>query len=56
MSAPSFNPPLTSPPLSLVPTKHEIEEGSDLLPKFDQNGLLTAIAIDADSGEVLMPS
>ncbi len=54
MSSPSDNPPLSAPAFSLAPTKHEIEEGSDLLPKFDQNGLMTAVAVDADSGEVLM--
>ena len=54
MSSPSDHPPLTSPLFSLSPTKHEIEEGGELLPKFDQNGLLTAVAVDADSGVVLM--
>ncbi|MFT0859870.1 phosphoribosyl-AMP cyclohydrolase [Ancylobacter sp. G4_0304] len=32
----------------------EIEEGDRLSPKFDANGLVTAVATDADSGEVLM--
>ncbi len=31
-----------------------IEQGGDFTPKFDENGLITAIAQDADSGEVLM--
>ena len=31
-----------------------IEEGSDFTPKFDQNGLITAIAQDAQNGEILM--
>jgi len=33
--------------------KH-IEEGLDFTPKFDANGLITAIAQDAGTGEVLM--
>lgn len=33
---------------------HEREQGSDFLPRFDGNGLLTAVACDADSREVLM--
>nr|WP_245404725.1 phosphoribosyl-AMP cyclohydrolase [Ancylobacter gelatini] len=32
----------------------EIEEGDRLSPKFDANGLVTAVATDAESGEVLM--
>ena len=32
----------------------ERETGSIFLPKFDANGLLTAVAVDAASGEVLM--
>ncbi|PLX34871.1 MAG: phosphoribosyl-AMP cyclohydrolase [Hyphomicrobiales bacterium] len=32
----------------------EIEEGLTLSPKFDQDGLIPAIAADADSGDVLM--
>ncbi len=32
----------------------EIEEGAQFNPKFDEDGLITAIAQDADSGEVLM--
>lgn len=31
-----------------------IEEGDDFLPKFDGNGLITAISQDAATGEVLM--
>lgn len=30
------------------------EQGSAFLPKFDINGLLTAVAVDADSRDVLM--
>ncbi len=32
----------------------EIEEGLDFTPKFDANGLIPAIAQDAQSGEILM--
>jgi phosphoribosyl-AMP cyclohydrolase len=32
----------------------EVEEGGRLAPKFDANGLLTCVATDARSGEVLM--
>ena len=32
----------------------ERETGSIFVPKFDANGLLTAVAVDAASGEVLM--
>ena len=31
-----------------------IEEGLEFTPKFDENGLITAIAQDADTGQVLM--
>jgi phosphoribosyl-AMP cyclohydrolase len=30
------------------------ERGSAFLPRFDANGLLTAVAVDADSGTMLM--
>jgi phosphoribosyl-AMP cyclohydrolase len=33
---------------------HQIEQGSEFLPKYDAQGLLTAVAVDATSGEVLM--
>jgi phosphoribosyl-AMP cyclohydrolase len=32
----------------------DLEEGTTLTPKFDANGLITAVATDAASGEVLM--
>ena len=34
--------------------KSEIEEGLAFLPKFDADGLVTAVATDAASGDVLM--
>lgn len=33
---------------------HEQEEGTTLAPRFDERGLITAVATDADTGEVLM--
>lgn len=33
---------------------HEIEEGLVLLPKFDADGLITAVVTDVASGDVLM--
>jgi len=32
----------------------ELEEGAALTPKFDANGLITAVATDAKTGDVLM--
>jgi phosphoribosyl-AMP cyclohydrolase len=32
----------------------QVEEGSDLAPKFDAGGLITVVTTDADSGELLM--
>lgn len=34
--------------------KAALEEGADFTPRFDANGLVTAVATDADSGELLM--
>ena len=35
-------------------TKQNIEEGTDFTPEFDSNGLITTIAQDAKTGQVLM--
>src|SRR5258708_9011754 len=32
----------------------ELERGEQLTPRFDANGLIAAVATDADTGEVLM--
>jgi phosphoribosyl-AMP cyclohydrolase len=32
----------------------QVEEGTELAPKFDEKGLLTCITTDAESGDVLM--
>jgi phosphoribosyl-AMP cyclohydrolase len=37
-----------------VSTKKDIEEGADFIPKFDDNGLITAIAQDSRTGQILM--
>jgi phosphoribosyl-AMP cyclohydrolase len=37
-----------------APDKHALERGAILAPRFDGNGLIAAVATDADSGEVLM--
>jgi phosphoribosyl-AMP cyclohydrolase len=35
-------------------TRRDIEEGVELMPAFDANGLVTCVTTDADTGEVLM--
>ncbi len=35
-------------------SRQEIEEGTVLAPKFDQNGLIPAVAQHAETGEILM--
>jgi len=47
--------------MSVAPVKfqarqsiEQVEEGSDLAPKFDDHGLITVVTSDADSGELLM--
>jgi len=37
-----------------APDKHALEHGAELAPRFDASGLIPAITIHADSGEVLM--
>ena len=34
--------------------KQDIEEGIEFIPKFDDNGLITAVAQDAETGQILM--
>jgi len=34
--------------------KHALERGETIAPRFDQNGLIAAVATHADTGEVLM--
>jgi len=47
--------------MSVAPVKfqarqsiEQVEEGSDLAPRFDDRGLITVVTTDADSGELLM--
>ena len=40
--------------LSDKPNSRDIEEGTTLSPKFDAHGLITAVASDVKSGDVLM--
>jgi phosphoribosyl-AMP cyclohydrolase len=47
MSAPA---PLFPAPAS----KHDVEEGTALTPRFGPDGLITAVATDVETGEVLM--
>ncbi|MEM9399288.1 MAG: phosphoribosyl-AMP cyclohydrolase [Verrucomicrobiota bacterium] len=42
------------PPFGQRATKKIVEEGSDLAPKFDANGLIPVITTDFQSGELLM--
>jgi len=37
-----------------VNTKQEIEQGTEFIPKFDEKGLITAIAQDSQTGQILM--
>jgi phosphoribosyl-AMP cyclohydrolase len=37
-----------------APSKHALEHGDQLSPRFDESGLIAAIATHADTGEVLM--
>src|SRR6201996_2628300 len=37
-----------------APDTHALEHGAELAPRFDANGLIAAVATDADTGEVLM--
>jgi phosphoribosyl-AMP cyclohydrolase len=37
-----------------VGTKHDIEEGAEFIPKFDDNGLIPVVAQDSQTGQILM--
>lgn len=43
-----------SGPFAARGTAHDIEEGPSFAPKFDEAGVLAAVATDADSGDVVM--
>jgi phosphoribosyl-AMP cyclohydrolase len=38
----------------LAPTKHQIEEGLHLIPRFGPDGLVTCVVTEEDTGELLM--
>ncbi|HYI91872.1 MAG TPA: phosphoribosyl-AMP cyclohydrolase [Beijerinckiaceae bacterium] len=42
------------PPFPPPGSAAEVEEGDTLMPRFGEDGLITAVATDAESGEVLM--
>lgn len=44
----------TTPVFAPRTDEHAIELGTGLAPKFDDNGLITAVAVDSHNGEVLM--
>jgi phosphoribosyl-AMP cyclohydrolase len=41
-------------PVSTSAHNHDVEEGLDFRPRFDASGLVTCVATDAASGDVLM--
>ncbi len=45
---------MTSPVFAERTDEEMVETGTGLMPKFDRDGLIVAIAVDAASGEVLM--
>ncbi|GGK20184.1 phosphoribosyl-AMP cyclohydrolase [Salinarimonas ramus] len=45
---------MTQATFPAAPDKHALEEGTWLAPRFGSDGLVTAIAVDADTGEILM--
>ena len=45
---------MSKPSFPVAPDTHSLERGTVLAPRFDEHGLIAAIATDARSGEVLM--
>ncbi|HEX3886360.1 MAG TPA: phosphoribosyl-AMP cyclohydrolase [Phenylobacterium sp.] len=45
---------MTSAAFPTAPNAHALEHGATLAPRFDANGLIAAVATQADTGEVLM--
>jgi phosphoribosyl-AMP cyclohydrolase len=45
---------MNTPAFPVAPDTHALERGTVLAPRFDEHGLVAAIATDAASGEVLM--
>jgi phosphoribosyl-AMP cyclohydrolase len=46
--------PLTPPPFAPRSSVEQVEEGLELAPKFDAQGLIAVVTSDAETGEVLM--
>jgi phosphoribosyl-AMP cyclohydrolase len=44
----------TEPAFVARSSVEQVEEGSDLAPRFDEHGLMPVVTTDADTGEVLM--
>jgi phosphoribosyl-AMP cyclohydrolase len=44
----------TSLPFAAAADKTELEEGARLMPRFGPDGLITCVAVEAETGEVLM--
>ena len=45
---------MTQPAFPAAPSRHDLEHGDVLAPRFDAAGLIAAVATHADTGEVLM--
>ncbi|RAK58282.1 phosphoribosyl-AMP cyclohydrolase [Phenylobacterium deserti] len=45
---------MTDAAFPVAASKHELEHGHALAPRFDANGLIAAVTTHADTGEVLM--
>jgi phosphoribosyl-AMP cyclohydrolase len=45
---------MNTPAFPVAPDTHSLERGAVLAPRFNEHGLIAAIATDARSGEVLM--
>ena len=45
---------ITTQEIRKVSTREDIEQGTEFTPKFDDNGLIPAIAQDAETGQILM--
>ncbi|MEA1833589.1 phosphoribosyl-AMP cyclohydrolase [Methylobacterium durans] len=45
---------MTAPPFPAPGSRAEVEEGTAFTPRFDANGLVSCIAVDARDGQVLM--
>jgi len=46
--------PMTQTTFPTAASKHELEHGAALAPRFDANGLIAAVTTHAQTGEVLM--